>query len=362
MKITFLHPTVNMSGGIRVIALYAQELAARGHEVCHVSVAPQKPSMTRRVKALIKGQPLAASTSSVPASHIDDTDVPHHVAPGPTLGADDVPDGDIVVATWWETAEWAMALPASKGVKVHLLQDYEMFPHLPHDRVAQVFEAPMHRIAVSEYIRTEFKEKHGVIGIDLVPNAVDVAQFTSPPRRKNDSLVAGIVYTDRPRKNLALAIEVLNQATQALPSLKTVGFGTQEPAAHLPLPKGMAYHRSPAQSDIPGLYASADVWLFTSTHEGFGLPLLEAMACRTPVLATPAGAAPDLITGRNGVVLPADVSAFVAELQRFAQMPDATWQTYAQAAFETAQSYSWGDAVDLLEGALGRICQKATRV
>src|SRR5438067_549849 len=43
------------------------------------------------------------------------------------ISAGDVPDGDIVLATWWETVEWAAALPASKGAKVHFMQDYEIW-------------------------------------------------------------------------------------------------------------------------------------------------------------------------------------------------------------------------------------------
>jgi glycosyltransferase involved in cell wall biosynthesis len=49
------------------------------------------------------------------------------------------------------------------------------------------------------------------------------------------------------------------------------------------------------------VYADCDVWLFASFSEGFGLPIIEAMACRCPVVATRAGCAPDVIKeGVNG--------------------------------------------------------------
>lgn len=354
MKITFLHPTVNLSGGIRVAAIHAAGLAARGHEVRHISVTPRQPGWVAQAKSVLRGRGPIPWSGAPRASHLDDTDVPHTVLPTPTIAPDQVPDGDVVVATWWETAEWLAALPASKGAKVHLIQDYEMFDHLPRARVEAVYRLPVHRVAVSNYIRRMLEQHHGAEGVDLVPNAVDLDHFTAPPRARSDGLCVGAVYTERPRKNLALAIAVLEAAKVRLPHLRAVVFGTQDIADFLPLPDWVDYHKDPAQRAIPGLYAQADLWLFTSESEGFGLPLLEAMACRTPVLATAAGAAPDLIDGRNGEVLPAEVDAFVAALERFDAMPDAEWQRYSQAAMRTAQRYTWDMAFDLLEQSLIR--------
>ena len=73
------------------------------------------------------------------------------------------------------------------------------------------------------------------------------------------------------------------------------------------------------------------------------MPILEAMACRTPVLATRAGAAADLIDGTNGTP-----EAFADEIQRFADMSDAHWQGFSAAAYRTATSHTWQDATDRL--------------
>ena len=40
----------------------------------------------------------------------------------------DVPDGDLIIATWWETAEWVNALSPNKGAKVYFIQHHEIFP------------------------------------------------------------------------------------------------------------------------------------------------------------------------------------------------------------------------------------------
>ena len=72
------------------------------------------------------------------------------------------------------------------------------------------------------------------------------------------------------------------------------------------------------------------------------------MACRTPVLATRAGAAPDLIDDRNGRLLDATPEAFVTAMAEFAALPPAQWKALSEAAYTTAQSYTWALATERL--------------
>ena len=66
------------------------------------------------------------------------------------------------------------------------------------------------------------------------------------------------------------------------------------------------------------MYRSHDILLWTSTYEGFGLALLEAMSQRMAVVTTPVGCAPALVRdGENGVLVPArDPAAIVAAVER----------------------------------------------
>jgi alpha-maltose-1-phosphate synthase len=65
---------------------------------------------------------------------------------------------------------------------------------------------------------------------------------------------------------------------------------------------------------------SADVFAFPSFFEGFGLVILEAMACGLPVVATEATAGPDILNEATGKVIPSgDVDALVESLRWFAQ-------------------------------------------
>ncbi len=59
--------------------------------------------------------------------------------------------------------------------------------------------------------------------------------------------------------------------------------------------------------DLPALYSAADLFAYLSLYEGFGLPVLEAMACGTPVLASNAASLPEVIGEAGRMVEPGDV-------------------------------------------------------
>lgn len=347
MRITFVMPYAALNGGNRVIATYALELLAQGHDVRVVS-APKVPQPLRqRLKLwpLGRGNEIKTKKPVHPLFHKlgDRHQVTRTARP---VTADDVPDGDVVVATWWRTAAAVAALPPSKGRKFYLLQDYETFVnHRPGQDVPATYELPLTKIAVSGYIRDQLAANHGIPDTIVIPNAVDLQQFDAPPRARNTPLRVGFLYNTHSRKRVELTMEALRLAKARLPELQVLAFGAEHPAqGRVPLPDWVDYRLTPAQSDLAGLYASCDLWLFTSRSEGFGLPLLEAMACRTPVLATRAGAAEALVTGQNGTLMDADAAGFADEIARFAAMDQAQWAQYSQSAYDTARGYSWADA------------------
>lgn len=344
MRITFLSPFASLAGGVRVMAIYAAYLQARGHDVTVVSQPGTKPVLKQRVKSMLGMQKLKRRE----ATPLLDVLGKRHIVldhDGPITAAD-VPDGDVIVATWWETAPWVAEMPASKGRKFYLLQDYETYKRGKSDVVGATYELPLKKIAVSEYIAQMLSEHHGIEDVEVVPNSVDLNQFNAPERHKADAPTFGFLYTGKPRKNVALAIDVLEHMWAERPDLKAVAFGSIAPLAKLPLPEWIEYHRSPQQDQIAQIYSKCDAWLFPSLHEGFGLPILEAMACGTPVLATNAGAAPQLVDGSNGTMLPADIEAFAGGLRTIAEMSPTDWRVMSDAARVTASSYSWDDATD----------------
>ena len=68
--------------------------------------------------------------------------------------------------------------------------------------------------------------------------------------------------------------------------------------------------------DLPGLYADADLFVYLSRFEGFGLPVLEGMACGTPVLTSNSSSLPEVVGDAGIMVSPDDVERAAAEMAR----------------------------------------------
>ncbi len=351
---TFILPELDTSGGVRVVAIYAEGLLKRGHEVTVVAARPSPPTLREAARSIIKkrkwpfgkvGDRLHFKNSSVKVIETS------HSGP---LTDRDVPDADIVLATWWATAPWVYDLSASKGVKAHFFQAYEDWGGDP----AQVRIAtglPLHKIVISKWMIDFFKNEFHQPA-HWVPNSVDMNQFHAPPRGKQPVPTVGTVYHPMPHKGCVLAIEAFHLAKKEVPELKFLAMSTYQPVPELPLPEGTEFYHRPPQNQLREIYAKADAWLFASKSEGFGLPIIEAMACRTPVIGTATGAAPELIGAGGGVLIPIDdAPAMAREIVRFAQMSEERWKEFSDAAYRTVSEYTWDDATDRFEETLKKL-------
>ncbi len=100
--------------------------------------------------------------------------------------------------------------------------------------------------------------------------------------------------------------------------------------------------------DLPALYSGADLFVFPSRYEGFGLPVLEAMACGTPVIVSDRGALPEVAGEAGCSVDPDDEAGLAAAMCRIVGEP-ATRARMAAAGLKQASRFSWGQsAADLL--------------
>jgi glycosyltransferase involved in cell wall biosynthesis len=351
LRIVFVLPHAGMSGGIRVVAIYSQLLKKRGHDVAVVSTPINVPLRTR-IKRLFRGERCWGKAAAGP-SHFDGVDVEHHCIDRQRPVVDrDIPDADVVVATWWETAEWVSRLSPRKGAKAYFIQHYEDWGGDPR-RVDATWRLPMHKIVISRWLERMGRERFGITGMSLVPNAVDLRQFGGPARGKAPVPTVGFMYSTTPFKGCDVAIEAIALARSRLSSLAVKSFGVMSPIRAMPLPRKTEFTRFPEQPRLRDIYAGCDAWLFPSRTEGFGLPLLEAMACRTPVIAAPAGAAPELVPEGGGVLLEASDPVLMADaIVRLCQLPEPEWRKRSTAAREVATRHTWEDSAKLFEAAL----------
>ena len=104
-----------------------------------------------------------------------------------------------------------------------------------------------------------------------------------------------------------------------------------------------------ADDDLPALYSAASVLAYPSTYEGFGLPILEAYACGTPVVTSTASCLPEVAGGGALLAPPTDVAALAEALSR-AYGDSALRARLIQAGAARARQFSWqNSARQLLE-------------
>ncbi len=111
-----------------------------------------------------------------------------------------------------------------------------------------------------------------------------------------------------------------------------------------------------AEEDVPVLLSLADLFAFPSHYEGFGIPLLEAMACGTPVVTSTSGACPEVVGDAALTVDPADPDAIAAAMDAVLSDPQRAARL-SRLGLERAKLFDWPTAaartLQVLE-ALGR--------
>ena len=162
------------------------------------------------------------------------------------------------------------------------------------------------------------------------------------------------VGTIEPRKNLDRlldAYEALPKALRARYPLVMAGSpGWRSEHTHARMAGAASagwlhYLRYVPQADLPALYAGARLFVYPSLYEGFGLPVLEAMASGVPVLTSNVSSLPEVVGGVALSVPPEDTDAITAALAR--GLHDEAWQLQAcSAGIEHARQFTWARCID----------------
>jgi glycosyltransferase involved in cell wall biosynthesis len=180
-------------------------------------------------------------------------------------------------------------------------------------------------VAVSGTMRREIVERLGLPAerVCVVPNGVG-EEFRRAPEEKVASLrrrtglpaeylLSVGVFT--PRKNLPLLLAAHARVPDA-PPLVLAGRGGSEEGRLRRLGARAIFPGYVADGDLPALYSGASAVLVPSLYEGFGLPVLEAFACGTPVLAADASALPETAGGAALLLPPRDGDAWAEGIRR----------------------------------------------
>lgn len=347
-----------MSGGDRVCAIYAKKLQERGHEVNVIAPKIKLLSIKEQIQRLRKGHSwLSKSEQEQEQNHFDLLNINiKYLKDSNPIESKDIPDADVIIATWWETAEWIKNFPLNKGAKAYFIQHLETHSWTPLDRVCETYRLPFHQITIAHWLVDEMRNRFSCKDISLVPNSVDTAFFFAPKRIKQDVPTIGFLFSEIDFKGVPVALKVIEKVREKFPSLKAICFGSHKPDS-IVLPDFVDFSLNPPQSEIRHIYKQCDVWLCCSITEGFGLTILEAMACRTPVVSTKCGGPEDIVAeGKNGYLCKVnDVESLSDSVIDIINFDEEKWLAFSESAQSFANSYTWNDATQLFEEALKSI-------
>ena len=185
--------------------------------------------------------------------------------------------------------------------------------------VPPLLRSARHVLTNSQFTAAEIQRCTGLQAerITVIPLGYDALHFTpgdpqGPIPLRPYLLHVGQAY---PHKNLRRLIQAFAQVAPAYPELRLVLAGKPHPtetpqlqalAAELGLQQRVEFRAYVPYTELPDLYRGALAFVFPSLWEGFGLPVLEAMACGTPVI-TSAGSGTEEAAGAAALLVnPAD--------------------------------------------------------
>jgi glycosyltransferase involved in cell wall biosynthesis len=214
-----------------------------------------------------------------------------------------------------------------------------------------------HVIVVSSFIAAELQDclKLPARRIFIVPEGVSPHFCPQPAARqtavRSKYVVEGQPFVlhvghTHPRKNLPTLLRAMALLRQKGMSLAFVQIGGRPSDTHtrliheLGLEQAIHFVGRIPDADLVALYSAAAVFVFPSLYEGFGLPVLEAMACGTPVVASNAASLPEVV-GDAGLLVAPDSPQALAEA--IAQVLDdqALAAELRQRGLERARRSTW---------------------
>jgi glycosyltransferase involved in cell wall biosynthesis len=251
---------------------------------------------------------------------------------------------------------------------------FKLFPETaPHgtrqwlERLDEVAPRATRIIAVSEATKRDLLELSKVQPerVVVIPHGIDVDRFRPASRDAVERArrrfgVDGpyLLYLGgiEPRKNIPRLLAAFAEVdADVRPTLVLAGGGvawnpegmdaTKDALAKLPeqVRRRVVMTGYVSEEDKVALLSGAAALVYPSLYEGFGLPVLEAMACRTPVLTSDVGALPEVAGEAALLVPPTDVEAIAVGMDRL--LRDAPLRDrLVQAGAARVGAFRWEDA------------------
>lgn len=335
-------PVTKPVGGAKVMYEFANRLQALGHRVTilHSLKRPYKemrsPLWFKRFLFWIRGAqrphwfPLHRDCRSLIVDEISDAFVP---------------DGDLLLSTWWQMSYAVAALAPQKGIRINLVQDFEHWSGQV-SLVKDSYRLPLYHAAISRWLQ-QMVQTESSKPAQLLPLAIDTGRFylqSTPNGRFPFSLIS--LYSEEKRKGSQFTLQAFERLRNLYPQLQATLFGVYPRPKQLPV--WIRYHQRP--SDLSTLYNAHAVFMSASLGEGWALPPAEAMACGCAVVCTDIGGHADYaIHEKTALLVPAEnATALVEAVQRLFEQESLRLTLAMEAEKYIKTQFNWDRSVQEL--------------
>lgn len=327
MKINFILPFKRMSGGIRVVYIYASYLAGRGHDVCcylpMVSYKGKNQSIAFRIKASI--------SNTIKKEKWFSCDFP--VKAVPLILPVFIRDADVTIATAWQTAYDVAKLPDCKGRKFYFVQDYEIFNGTKVE-VEGTYQLGIPMITISKVLKHRLNCFSP--DVQVVYNGLFDWEYIDGEKTKREKPGIMLMYHEAKHKGTEEGLKVIHELEQRGLQFQVIIFGRK---INQSFPKEYKVYENPDRKQLIRLYQESDIYLFTSSIEAWGLPIVEAMANRCAVVGRKLGALDELYNEENSVIV-SDCEEMLCAVMALLQDSERLGMIQ-NAAYETAKGLNW---------------------
>jgi glycosyltransferase involved in cell wall biosynthesis len=215
-------------------------------------------------------------------------------------------------------------------------RDYQRFFHVPAERITVISAAPDERFrpGIAREERERVKRKYGIVD-DYI-----LTVGTTEPRKNVMRLVAAFAQLVRQgyRQKLVIAGQRGWLSDPLYEYVERERLGDR-----------LVFTGYVADEDLPPLYAGAAVFVYPSLYEGYGLPVVEAMACGTPTITSNCSSLPEVTGDAALLINPEDESDIAEALKRLLD-DERLRRELAARAVTQSKKFSWErSARDLLK-------------